>query len=79
MMWVLLCSEIDYFHTCVTFFASFIEWFKVNKHTLNSDETNLMKFCINNRICIILNTGCDDKTIDEVKQLHFLAFKLIIT
>jgi hypothetical protein len=54
MMRVLFFPEIDYFHSCVTFFASFIEWFKVNKHTLNPDGTILMKFCIIGKICIIL-------------------------
>lgn len=59
----------------MTFFASFIEWFKVNKQTLNSDGTNLMKFCISDRICIIPNTACDNKTIEEVETTKFLGLQ----
>lgn len=75
MTWVLLFPEIDCFQNCVTFFASFIEWFKVNKHTLNCDGTNLMKFCISDRICIIPNTGCDNKTTEEVETTEFLCLQ----
>jgi hypothetical protein len=48
-------------------FASLSKWMKANKLTLNFDKTNFMKFSTNNKTCVNLNIGYDDKTIEEIE------------
>jgi hypothetical protein len=48
-------------------FASLNRWIKANKLALNFDKTNFMKFCTNNKTCVNLNMGFDDKTIEEYR------------
>jgi hypothetical protein len=38
-----------------------------------------MKFATNNKTCINLNTGCANKTTEEVGTTEFLSNKSIIT
>jgi hypothetical protein len=66
--------EIDCFQNCMNVFASLNKWIKANKLTLNFDKTNFMKSCTNNKTCVNLNIGYDNKTNEEV----FLAYKLTI-
>jgi hypothetical protein len=57
-------------------FASLNRWIKANKFTLNFDKTNFMKFCTNNKTCVNLNMGFDDKTIEEVETTKFLGLQI---
>jgi hypothetical protein len=53
-------------------FASLNKGIKANKLTLHFDKTNLMKFCSNNKTCVNLNIGYDNRTI-EVETTRFLG------
>jgi hypothetical protein len=57
-------------------FTSFNKCIKANKLTLHFDKTNFMKFCTNNRTCVNLNTGYDDKTIEEGITTKFLGLQI---
>jgi hypothetical protein len=57
-------------------FAILNRWIKANKLTLNFDKTNFIKFCTNNKTCVNLNMGFDDKTIEEVETTKFLGLQI---
>jgi hypothetical protein len=52
------------------------KWIKANKLTFNFDETNFMKFCTNNKTCVNLNIGYDDKSVEEVETTKFLCLQI---
>jgi hypothetical protein len=68
--------EADGFQICMNDAMSLNKWIKANKLTLNSDKTNFMKFCINNKTWVNLNIGYDDKTIEEVETTKFLGLQI---
>jgi hypothetical protein len=49
-------------------FASMNKWL-----TLNFDNLNVIKCCINSKTCINLNVRYDNKTTEEVKATKFLS------
>jgi hypothetical protein len=54
--------ERDYFQNSINdIFEHLNKWFKVNKLTLNFDKTYFMKFATNNKTCINLNIGYDNR------------------
>jgi hypothetical protein len=57
-------------------FASLNRWINANKLTLNFDKTYFMKLCTNNKNCVNLNMGFDDKTIEEVETTKFLGLQI---
>jgi hypothetical protein len=65
--------ESDYFQNSINdAFAGLNRWFKANELTLNFDKTNFIKFATNNKTCISLNIGYDNKTI-EILTTKFLG------
>jgi hypothetical protein len=58
------------------FLLAWNRWIKANKLILNFDKTNFMKFCTNNKTCVNLNMGFDDKTIEEVETTKFLGLQI---
>jgi hypothetical protein len=55
--------------------ASLNKYIKDNKLTLHFDKTNFMKFCKNDKTCINLSIGYDDKMI-EVEATKFLGLQI---
>jgi hypothetical protein len=69
--------EIVFFQICMNdIFAGLNKWIKVSKLTLNSDETNFMKFCTTNKNCVNVRIGYVDKTIEEVETTEFLGLQV---
>jgi hypothetical protein len=56
--------EIDCFHNFMNdIFCYLNKGIKGNKFPLNFDKTIFMKFCTNNKTCVNLNTGYDDRPV----------------
>jgi hypothetical protein len=60
-----------------TFLSHVSEWFTPNKKVLNLDKTTVMKFITNKSPQYDLNTGYNEKYIEESINIRSLVYKLI--
>jgi hypothetical protein len=69
--------EIDSFPDCMNdVFASLNKWIKANKLTLYFDKTSFMKLCTNNKTCVNINVGYNDKTIEKIETAQFYVLQI---
>jgi hypothetical protein len=72
---IIMCHpKSDHFKNCInSTVAELSKLCKINKLALNSVTKSLMKFATNNKECINLGIGYDNKTTGEVATGEFLG------